>query len=211
MQHNWTGHGGANRDDRLSGTRGPRYSYQQFQGGKGTDDLPSGQFEAWSPLLTASEVISKRWKTVIVWLLGGRSRRFNELQSHMPGVTPKVLTEQLRELERDGIVARSVIPGGAKHVEYALTATGERLQPIVEQLQEWGRSYVASRNVGAGVESDRAEQGRALPDAYSIRFVDREQSRGIAHRADSHLGPHGDRPGSPGSQAFQGREERRLG
>ena len=130
---------------RSSGARGPRFSYSRESSGE-SKEPPSGQFQAWSPVQTASEILSKRWKSVIIWLLGRRRRRFNELASHLPGITPKVLTEQLRELERDGLIERSVIRGGAKHVEYALTAIGETLRPILEQLQQWGREYQATRS-----------------------------------------------------------------
>lgn len=171
-----------------SSARGPRYSYRQPEEGRGSSGPPSGQFEAWSPVLTASEVLSKRWKAVIMWLLGRQSRRFNELQSHMPGVTPKVLTEQLRELERDGLVERSVIRGGAKHVEYALTGVGERLRPILELLQEWGRSYIATRDEdrqdGRSITRSPAGQGRAVSADLRPAIVDEERRMGAIRYAD---------------------------
>lgn len=133
-------------------------------------------------MLTASEVLSKRWKSVIMWLLGRHSRRFNELHSHMRGVTPKVLTEQLRELERDGLVSRSVVRGGAKHVEYALTTVGERLRPILEQLQEWGRGYIAARDDAD--EASASECQEREPEGRAVHLADREQARGVVTRAD---------------------------
>jgi DNA-binding HxlR family transcriptional regulator len=150
-----------------SGARGPRFSYSRESSGE-SKEPPSGQFQAWSPVQTASEVLAKRWKSVIIWLLGRRRRRFNELASHLPGITPKVLTEQLRELERDGLIERSVIRGGAKHVEYALTAIGETLRPILEQLQQWGREYQATR---------------------SEKVLERERELGAAKHADGHRQP----------------------
>lgn len=200
-QRDWRSEGGGGKNDRSSGARGPRYAYPQRPSGEGTQGPPSGQFEAWSPVLTASEVLAKRWKTVIMWLLGRDRRRFNELQSHMPGVTPKVLTEQLRELERDGLVERSVIRGGAKHVEYALTALGESLRPIVEQLQHWGREYLASRDEWhARVDAPGSEQRKTAPEIRTIQVVEREHARGVVPRADSHPASHGRRGLAHGEQ-----------
>ncbi len=142
-------------------------------------------------MLTASEVLAKRWKAVIMWLLGRDRRRFNELQSHMPGITPKVLTEQLRELERDGLVKRSVIRGGAKHVEYALTSVGETLRPILDQLKDWGQLYLQTRHGNDLIRADAARgqqaagQGSGAPEPRPHRHqADREAPIVPMSRAD---------------------------
>lgn len=205
MQHNWTRSGEADIEGGTYARREPRYASSEPKLGGSPSRTPSGQFEAWSPVLTASEVLAKRWKAVIVWLLGRHSRRFNELHSHMPGVTPKVLTEQLRELERDGLVKRSVIPGGAKHVEYALTAVGETLWPILEQLGEWGRAFIASRaEREPSPASSGAGQGRPSPQPHAARLTDREQVRAAV--------PRGDYSPAPSRDPFEGfRRDDHLG
>ena len=185
MKHDWTGGRDVSREGRLYASRGPRYSSPGRVGESSIQERPSGEFEGWSPVLVASEVLARRWKTVILWLLGGHSRRFNELQSRIPGVTPKVLTEQLRELERDGLVKRSVIRGGAKHVEYALTAVGETLWPVLEQLGAWGRAYIVSRQereTNAGWP-DGEERGPS-PQVRSVLPADREHVRGAVAFGD---------------------------
>lgn len=93
-------------------------------------------------LETAVAPFCGRWKPAIIWLLGRGHQRYNALAARLPGrLTSKVLTEQLKDLVRDGLVAREEIPGSGKHVKYALTQAGESLLPIVEQLEAWGRDY----------------------------------------------------------------------
>lgn len=89
----------------------------------------------------AAAPLCKRWKPAIVWLLGAGQRRYNGLAASLSGVTPKVLTEQLKDLARDGLITREEVPGGGKHTEYALTALGEALLPVLEALEAWGREY----------------------------------------------------------------------
>lgn len=89
-------------------------------------------------LQAAAAAVCKRWKPVVLWLLLNGPRRYNALLAALDGVTPKVLTEQLRELEREGLVARHVVAGGAKHVEYRLTPLGLTLEPVLTALHAWG-------------------------------------------------------------------------
>lgn len=88
------------------------------------------------------EVIGGKWKAVILWHVHGKTRRFNELQRLMPGVTHKVLAQQLRALERDGVISRTVYAAVPPAVEYALTERGRTLWPIVDALCEWGREQL---------------------------------------------------------------------
>lgn len=106
----------------------------------------------------AAAALCKRWKPAILWLLGTGHHRYNALAAHLPGVTPKVLTEQLKELVEDGLITRHEISGGAKHVEYALTPIGETLRPVLESLEAWGREYQRTRQKTqpAKVDSPRA-------------------------------------------------------
>lgn len=89
----------------------------------------------------AAAPLCGRWKPAIIWLLGQGQQRYNGLAASLPGVTPKVLTEQLKDLARNGLITRDEVPGGAKHVEYALTTLGEALLPVLGALEAWGREY----------------------------------------------------------------------
>lgn len=85
------------------------------------------------------DVIGGKWKIAILCHVHGGTRRFNELQRLIPGVTHKVLAQQLRELERDGVLSRTVYPTVPPAVEYALTERGRALWPVLEALRAWGR------------------------------------------------------------------------
>ena len=84
-------------------------------------------------------VIGGRWKVPLVWLLLGGDKRPSELRRHLGAVTAKVLTQQLRELERDGVLRRTVYPEVPPKVVYALTARGKSLRPVVEAMCRWGK------------------------------------------------------------------------
>ena len=81
--------------------------------------------------------IGGRWKVPIVWHLFSGTMRFSELRRAMPACTPKMLTQQLRELEEDGIVARKVYPEVPPKVEYSLTERGASLKPVVRAMCDW--------------------------------------------------------------------------
>lgn len=88
------------------------------------------------------DVIGGKWKAAILWHIHSKTRRFNELQRLIPGVTHKVLAQQLRELERDGVLSRTVYAVVPPVVEYALTERGHTLWPILDALCAWGREHV---------------------------------------------------------------------
>ncbi|WP_425340063.1 winged helix-turn-helix transcriptional regulator [Onishia taeanensis] len=90
----------------------------------------------------AIEAIGGKWKGVILFHLTDGTKRFNELRRLMPSVTQRMLTKQLRELERDGIVHRHVYAEVPPRVEYRLTAFGETLEPILKELEAWGSQYL---------------------------------------------------------------------
>lgn len=94
------------------------------------------------------EVIGGKWKALILWHVHGKTRRFNELQRLIPGVTHKVLAQQLRALERDGVITRTVYASVPPIVEYALTDHGHTLWPIVDALCEWGRDQLRREKLG---------------------------------------------------------------
>jgi DNA-binding HxlR family transcriptional regulator len=90
----------------------------------------------------ALDVIGGKWKPIILWALGDNVLRFNELQKGLPGVNSKMLTKQLRELEEDGIITRTVYPEVPPRVEYAITDFGRTLIPILQALCKWGAEYL---------------------------------------------------------------------
>ena len=85
------------------------------------------------------EYIGGKWKTVVLWYLRKDTRRFNELKKLIPGITEKMLSLQLRQLEKDGIINRTVFAEVPPRVEYCLTQEGKTLLPILEELGKWGR------------------------------------------------------------------------
>jgi DNA-binding HxlR family transcriptional regulator len=96
--------------------------------------------------LTAS-IIGGKWKPTLLFHLEGRTRRFCELQRLIPGLTKKMLTQHLRELERDGIVHRKVYAEVPPRVEYSLTRHGESLKPILKLMSAWGTRHRARYGV----------------------------------------------------------------
>ncbi len=94
------------------------------------------------PVEACLEVIGGKWKGVILFHLLGGTKRFGELSRLMPAVTQRMLTRQLRELEGDGIVIRTVFPEVPPKVEYALSAFGQTLAPVLEVLRGWGSEYL---------------------------------------------------------------------
>jgi DNA-binding HxlR family transcriptional regulator len=94
------------------------------------------------PVEAALDVIGGKWKPLILWALGDNVLRFNELQKGLPGVNTKMLTKQLRELEQDGVITRTVYPEVPPRVEYAITDFGRTLIPILQALCNWGAQYL---------------------------------------------------------------------
>ena len=92
------------------------------------------------PIRAALDVISGKWKPVILYHLMKGKKRFSELQKLMPDTAQKILTQQLRELEQDGVVVRRVIPGGRPRVEYSFSAKGESLLPVLWELCKWAKA-----------------------------------------------------------------------
>ena len=92
----------------------------------------------------AVELIGRRWTGAIVRALCGGPLRFNELLSTIPGLSDRLLTERLRELEREHIVSRVVVPGPPVRVQYSLTERGIELEPIVRALGDWAEIHVSA-------------------------------------------------------------------
>jgi DNA-binding HxlR family transcriptional regulator len=93
------------------------------------------------PVKLTASIIGGKWKPTLLFHLEGRTRRFCELQRLIPGLTKKMLTQHLRELERDGIVHRRVYAEVPPRVEYSLTRHGESLKPILKLMSAWGTRH----------------------------------------------------------------------
>jgi DNA-binding HxlR family transcriptional regulator len=95
------------------------------------------------PVEACLELIGGRWKGVILFHLLGGTRRFNELRRLLPKVTQRMLTRQLRELEADQIIVRTIYPEVPPKVEYSLSELGKTMEPIIRMLQKWGMEYMS--------------------------------------------------------------------
>ena len=93
------------------------------------------------PVKVTVDVIGGKWKPMILFFLKNGRKRFSQLQHDISRVTQKTLTQQLRQLERDGVVAREVFASVPPRVEYSLTTYGETLRPILEQMCKWGNRH----------------------------------------------------------------------
>lgn len=89
-----------------------------------------------------ADIVGGKWKAVILYYLFQGPKRFNELRRHLPAVTQRMLTLQLRELEQDGVVHREIYREVPPKVEYSLTEFGTSLGPIIVQMLEWGEQYM---------------------------------------------------------------------
>jgi len=90
------------------------------------------------PVSATLHLIGGKYKALILWHLMDRTFRFSELRKLVPEATPKMLTQQLRELEGDGLLSRTVYPVVPPKVEYSLTDKGGSLRPILEAMFDWG-------------------------------------------------------------------------
>jgi DNA-binding HxlR family transcriptional regulator len=111
--------------------------------------VPSFEFEGQrfrNPVELALYVIGGKWKMPILWRLEQRTWRYNELRRNLAGVSDKMLTQQLRELEHHGLISRTVHAEVPPRVEYTLTPLGRTTVPIIESLREWGAAFRVKRS-----------------------------------------------------------------
>ena len=94
------------------------------------------------PVETTLNIISGKWKGIILYRLLGGKMRFNELNRVMTNITHRTLTLQLRKLEQDGVVKRTVFAEVPPRVEYNLTALGLSMEPIIKAMYDWGFDYL---------------------------------------------------------------------
>ena len=99
------------------------------------------------PVETTLEMIGGKYKALILWHLSDGKLRFSELKKLVSHATPKMLTQQLRELESFDLIHREVFPVVPPKVEYSLTETGKSLIPVLIALRDWGSEYLHTRNL----------------------------------------------------------------
>ena len=101
------------------------------------------------PVVATLDMIGGKYKALILWHLVDGTRRFGELRKLIPQATQKMLTQQLRELEEDDLVVRTVYPVVPPKVEYRLSRLGESLTPVLEAMRKWGTAYMQSHGIDA--------------------------------------------------------------
>lgn len=99
------------------------------------------------PVTATIGLIGGRWKTIILYILSDHTRRFGEIAARMPSISRKVLTEQLKELEADGLISRTQYKEIPPRVDYALTELGKSLRPILNDIADWGKEKVLGQKV----------------------------------------------------------------
>lgn len=106
--------------------------------------MPAFEFEGeqyQNPVELALHAIGGRWKMPILWRLRDRVWRYNEIRRDLEGVSHKMITQQLRQLESAGLITRTVHPVVPPHVDYAITDLGLTTIPVIEALRAWGALY----------------------------------------------------------------------
>ena len=94
------------------------------------------------PVEATLELIGGKYKALILWYLSSEKLRYSQLRDLLTGITPKMLTQQLRELEAKQLVHREVFPIVPPKVEYSLTELGKSLMPVLVAMRDWGSSYL---------------------------------------------------------------------
>ena len=102
--------------------------------------------ETLCPVATTLGLIGGKYKALILWRLSSGTLRFSDLQRHI-FATPKMLTQQLRELESQGLILRKVYPVIPPKVEYSLTELGQSLMPVLVAMRDWGNDYLRMQNL----------------------------------------------------------------
>lgn len=113
---------------------------------KDTVRRQSMEAKATCPVETTLELIGGKYKSLILWHLSAGKLRFSELRKRISSATPKMLTQQLRELEKNQLVHREVYPVIPPKVEYSLTETGKSLMPVLVAIRDWGSDYLRKNN-----------------------------------------------------------------
>ncbi|MEM8915994.1 MAG: helix-turn-helix domain-containing protein [Pseudomonadota bacterium] len=103
--------------------------------------------EAQCPVTHCVRVIGGKWKPVILFMIDKDVGRFGQMRRHLAGISKQMLTKQLRELEEDGVITRTVFAEVPPRVEYALTDRGRSLLPVIGAMRDWGEAHMVGRDV----------------------------------------------------------------
>ena len=99
------------------------------------------------PVSATLNLVGGKYKALILWHLAEKRLRFSELNRLIPGVTAKMLTQQLREMEAQSLIHREVYPVVPPKVEYSLTELGKSLMPVLVAMRDWGAEYLHTQNL----------------------------------------------------------------
>jgi DNA-binding HxlR family transcriptional regulator len=132
--------------------------------------LPADIATAPSPLEVTLDILDGRWRPLLIWQLFWGARPFCELMRRMPGMTKKRLRRELEEMERQGLVRRTVSPPDRK-ADYSLTPLGESLKPVVGGMYEWGLRFVAPALRAPARPAARAGRPPDTPRAAVLRLL----------------------------------------
>lgn len=94
------------------------------------------------PVATTISLLNSQWKILIMKELLKKTERYSELEKNVAGISQKMLTQSLHELENDGLIYREVFPEVPAHVEYSLTELGNSMRPILQSMHNWGVQYL---------------------------------------------------------------------
>lgn len=108
------------------------------------------------PVEATIDIVGGKYKAIIIYHLIDATLRFSELQKEIPQATAKMLSQQLKELEADGIINRVLYPVVPPKTEYSLTDLGKTLIPIIQSLCDWGDNYLKLLDVPAACEKEEA-------------------------------------------------------
>ena len=111
------------------------------------------------PMEMTIDLIGGKWKALLLWNLSVRTLRFGELQRQFPQLTQKMLTQQLRELVRDGLISRKSYDEMPPRVEYSLTEFGSTIMPVLQAMNRWGTGFLEGQIV------DYAYQNQTDPES----------------------------------------------
>jgi DNA-binding HxlR family transcriptional regulator len=118
------------------------------------------------PVAATANVFAGKWKVPILWHLAQSSRRFAELRKRIPGVSEKVLAEQLRELEQAGAISRHSDGGQPARVDYSLTPAGAELIPVMQAMCDWGAKHLGVMPTLGQLTPGALKGSRFAPDVH---------------------------------------------
>jgi len=113
------------------------------------------------PVDATLDLIGGKYKSLILWHLTNNTLRFGELRKLIPQATPKMLTQQLRELEDDNLLLRTVYPVVPPKVEYRLSELGESIRPILTAMYDWGAAYLQSKGLTVSCSMTKSSETEA--------------------------------------------------